>query len=39
VDRALARDAQARAELEAHPQVVLFHGFPSAKRLRARLSP
>ena len=39
VDRALARDAQARTELEAHPRVVLFHGFPSAKRLRARLSP
>ncbi|WP_375767746.1 DUF790 family protein [Archangium gephyra] len=39
VDRALAKDAQARALLEAHPQVVLFHGFPSAKRLRARLSP
>ena len=39
VDRALTKDAQARAELEAHPQVVLFHGFPSAKRLRARLSP
>jgi hypothetical protein len=39
VDRALAKDAQERARLEAHPQVVLFHGFPSAKRLRARLSP
>jgi hypothetical protein len=39
VDRALAKDTQARAELEAHPQVVLFHGFPSAKKLRARLSP
>ncbi|KFA88826.1 DUF790 family protein [Archangium violaceum] len=39
VDRALAKDAQERALLEAHPQVVLFHGFPSAKRLRARLSP
>lgn len=39
VDRALAKDTQERARLEAHPQVVLFHGFPSAKRLRARLSP
>ena len=39
VDRTLAKDTQARAELEAHPRVVLFHGFPSAKRLRARLSP
>ncbi len=39
VDRALAKDTQARAQLEAHPQVVLFHGFPSAKRLRARLLP
>ncbi len=39
VDRALAKGTQERAELEAHPQVVLFHGFPSAKRLRARLSP
>ena len=39
VDRALAREAGAREALEAHPQVVLFHGFPSAKRLRARLSP
>ncbi|WP_257448366.1 DUF790 family protein [Archangium lipolyticum] len=39
VDRALAKDTQERAALEAHPQVVLFHGFPSAKRLRARLSP
>jgi predicted nuclease of restriction endonuclease-like RecB superfamily len=39
VDRALAKDTQERARLEAHPQVVLFHGFPSAKRLRARLTP
>ncbi len=39
VDRALAREPETRATLEAHPQVVLFHGFPSAKRLRARLSP
>jgi hypothetical protein len=37
VDRALARDAHTRAELEAHPQVVLFHGFPSARKLLARL--
>ncbi|MET0402328.1 MAG: DUF790 family protein [Cystobacter sp.] len=39
VDRALTKSAQEREALEAHPQVVLFHGFPSAKRLRARLSP
>ncbi|ATB43043.1 hypothetical protein CYFUS_008522 [Cystobacter fuscus] len=39
VDRALAKGTQERETLEAHPQVVLFHGFPSAKRLRARLSP
>ncbi|ATB28423.1 DUF790 family protein [Melittangium boletus] len=39
VDRALAKGTQEREALEAHPQVVLFHGFPSAKRLRARLSP
>ncbi len=37
VDRALAR-AEARAGLEEHPQVVLFHGFPSARRLRERLA-
>jgi uncharacterized protein len=39
VERALAKGTQEREALEAHPQVVLFHGFPSAKRLRARLSP
>jgi uncharacterized protein len=39
VDRALARDSQERETLEQHPQVVLFHGFPSARRLLARLSP
>jgi uncharacterized protein len=39
VDRALARSTPEREALEAHPQVVLFHGFPSAKRLRARLTP
>lgn len=39
VDRALAKGTQERETLEAHPQVMLFHGFPSAKRLRARLSP
>ncbi|MBM7113729.1 DUF790 family protein [Archangium primigenium] len=39
VDRALAKSTPEREALEAHPQVVLFHGFPSAKRLRARLTP
>lgn len=39
VDRALVRDSPERAALEKHPQVVLFHGFPSARRLRARLPP
>jgi uncharacterized protein len=38
VDRSLAKEPGLREQLEAHPQVVLFHGFPSAKRLRARLS-
>lgn len=37
VDRALAKGEEKEA-LEAHPQVVLFHGFPSAKRLRERLA-
>lgn len=37
VDRALARGEE-REALEAHPQVVLFNGFPSARRLRERLS-
>lgn len=37
VDRALARGEE-RDALEAHPQVVLFHGFPSARRLRERLA-
>ncbi len=37
IDRALAKDSGRKEELEAHPQVVLFHGFPSVKRLRARL--
>ena len=32
-------DSPERAVLEAHPQVVLFNGFPSARKLRARLSP
>ncbi len=36
VDRALARGEE-REALEAHPQVVLFHGFPSARRLLERL--
>jgi hypothetical protein len=38
VDRALAKAAAEREALEAHPQVVLFNGFPSARRLRERLS-
>ncbi|SEU25882.1 DUF790 family protein [Stigmatella erecta] len=37
VDRALAR-AGDPGELEAHPQVMLFNGFPSARRLRERLA-
>jgi predicted nuclease of restriction endonuclease-like RecB superfamily len=37
VDRALARGEE-REALEAHPQVVLFNGFPSARRLRERLA-
>jgi hypothetical protein len=37
VDRALAKGEE-REALEAHPQVVLFHGFPSARRLLERLS-
>ena len=37
VDRVLARDFAEREALEAHPRVVLFHGFPSAKRIRERL--
>lgn len=38
VDRALlSKEPTEREMLEAHPQVVLFHGFPSAKKLRERL--
>lgn len=37
VDRSLAKGEE-RAALEAHPQVVLFNGFPSARRLRERLA-
>jgi hypothetical protein len=37
VDRALARGEE-REALEAHPQVVLFNGFPSARRMRERLA-
>jgi predicted nuclease of restriction endonuclease-like RecB superfamily len=37
VDRALARGEE-RDALEAHPRVVLFNGFPSARRLRERLA-
>ncbi|XXF76918.1 DUF790 family protein [Myxococcaceae bacterium GXIMD 01537] len=36
VDRALAKGEE-REALEAHPQVVLFNGFPSARKLRERL--
>jgi hypothetical protein len=38
VDRALARGFAGREALEAHPRVVLFNGFPSAKRIRERLA-
>nr|WP_211194049.1 DUF790 family protein [Pyxidicoccus fallax] len=38
VDRALAKEAGEREALEAHPQVVLFNGFPSVRRLRERLA-
>ncbi|MCY1001240.1 DUF790 family protein [Myxococcus sp. MISCRS1] len=39
VDRALlTKEPAERETLEAHPQVVLFHGFPSAKKLKDRLS-
>ncbi|MFY1826336.1 DUF790 family protein [Myxococcus fulvus] len=39
VDRALlAKEPGERETLEAHPQVVLFHGFPSAKKLKDRLA-
>jgi predicted nuclease of restriction endonuclease-like RecB superfamily len=38
VDRALAKEAAERETLEAHPQVMLFNGFPSVKKLRERLS-
>lgn len=37
VDRALAK-GDARDALEAHPQVVLFNSFPSARKLRERLT-
>jgi hypothetical protein len=37
VDRALAKGEE-REALEAHPQVVLFNGFPSARRLLDRLA-
>lgn len=37
VDRALAKGEE-REALEAHPQVVLFNGFPSARRLLDRLT-
>ncbi|ATB50231.1 DUF790 family protein [Corallococcus macrosporus] len=38
VDRALAKASAEREALEAHPQVVLFNGFPSARKLRERLA-
>ncbi|MCE9671992.1 DUF790 family protein [Myxococcus stipitatus] len=38
VDRALAKESAEREALEAHPQVVLFHGFPSARKVRERLA-
>lgn len=38
VDRALARAPEQKAVLEAHPQVLLFNGFPSAKKLSTWLA-
>jgi len=38
VERALAKGRAQHAALEEHPQVILFHGFPSAKRVREKLS-
>ncbi len=38
VERALVRDEGERAVLEAHPQVLLFRGYPSPKKLRAWLA-
>lgn len=38
VERALLRDESERALLEAHPQVLLFRGYPSPKKLRAWLA-
>lgn len=38
VDRLLAKETAEREALEAHPQVVLFNGFPSVRRLRERLA-
>ncbi|MCP3104663.1 DUF790 family protein [Myxococcus sp. K15C18031901] len=38
VDRALAKESAERETLETHPQVMLFHGFPSARKLRERLT-
>ncbi|MBF5042306.1 DUF790 family protein [Aggregicoccus sp. 17bor-14] len=37
VERALLKDSAEREALEAHPQVLLFRGFPSAKRVLAWL--
>jgi hypothetical protein len=37
VDRALAKDPEVAARIEAHPQAFLFRGFPSARAL-ARLA-
>ena len=38
VDRALAKGDGEREALEGHPQVLLFNGFPSARKLRERLT-
>ena len=38
VDRALAKESAERQVLEEHPQVVLFNGFPSVRKLRERLA-
>lgn len=38
VDRALAKGDGEREALQEHPQVLLFNGFPSARKLRERLT-
>jgi len=38
VERSLVKDPAERALLEAHPQVLLFRGYPSAKRVKEWLA-